>query len=33
MDQFLFMQEYNTPERLDAYLRYNLLLSGGKAAH
>jgi hypothetical protein len=33
MDEFLFTQEFNTPERMKAYLRYNLLLSGGKAAH
>jgi hypothetical protein len=33
MDELLFMQEVNTPERLKAYLQYNLLLSGDKAAH
>lgn len=33
MDEILFSQEFNTPERLNAYLRYNLLLSGGKATH
>ncbi|MGD0586774.1 MAG: hypothetical protein ABSA86_13560 [Oryzomonas sp.] len=33
MDEFLFGQEVNTPARLKAYLQYNLLLSGGKAAH
>lgn len=33
LDELLFSQEFNTPDRLNAYLRYNLLLSGGKAAH
>ena len=33
MDELLFLHEVNTPERLNAYLRYNRLLSGGKAAH
>lgn len=33
MDELLFSQEFNTPERLNEYLRYNLLLSGGKAEH
>ena len=33
MDELLFAQEFNTSERLDAYLRYNLLLGGGKAPH
>ena len=33
MDEILFTLEFNTPERLDAYLRYNLLLGGEKAAH
>ena len=33
MDELLYMQEVNTPERLKAYLQYNLLLSGGKGAH
>jgi len=32
MDEFIFTLEVNTPERLNAYLRYNLLLAGGKAA-
>jgi hypothetical protein len=33
MDEFLFMQEFNTPERMKVYLQYNLLLGGGNAAH
>jgi hypothetical protein len=33
MDELLFAQEVNTPERLNSYLRFNLLLSGGKAEH
>ena len=33
MDELLFMHEVNTPERLNAYLRYNLLLGGGNAVH
>jgi hypothetical protein len=33
MDEILFSLEFNTPERMNAYLQYNLLLSGGKAAH
>jgi hypothetical protein len=33
MDKFVFTQIVNTPERLKAYLEYNLLLRGGKATH
>ena len=33
MNELLFSQEFNTPERLNEYLRYNLLLSGGKVAN
>jgi hypothetical protein len=33
MDELLFMQEVNTPERLNAYLRYNLLLGRGNPVH
>jgi len=32
MDDLLFFEEVNTPERQNAYLQYSLLLSGGKAA-
>ena len=33
MDELLFMQSINTPERLEAYLQYNLLLTTGKTNH
>ena len=33
MDEILFTQEVNTLERRMMYLRYNLLLRGGKAAY
>jgi hypothetical protein len=32
MDRLLYLQMVNTPERLKAYLQYNLLLQGGKGA-
>ena len=33
MDKFLYMQTVNTPQRLKAYLQYNLLLGGRKVTH
>jgi hypothetical protein len=33
MDELLFRLVINTPERLNSYLQYNLLLGGGKAEH
>ncbi|HXE95739.1 MAG TPA: hypothetical protein VN642_05005 [Dongiaceae bacterium] len=33
MGNLLFKKMFNTPERLNAYLQYNLLLRGGTSAH
>ncbi|GFE62647.1 hypothetical protein [Geobacter sp. AOG2] len=33
MDRLLFLETIDTPERMEAYLRYNLLLEQGRGAH